>query len=467
MDEDKALTTGLTRRDLLKSATLAAVSAAGAPAVLRAAEDARRITKPNIIFILADDLGWGDLGCYGQQQILTPNLDRMAAEGVRFTDCYAGSTVCAPSRCSLLTGYHTGHCRIRGNALVPLLPQDITVAEILKSAGYATAVFGKWGIGEAGTTGVPNRKGFDEWFGYLNQVHAHNYYPAELWENDRIVALEGNKDGRKEQYSHDLITQRALDFARRQKGPFFMYLAYTIPHANNELGAVTGNGMEVPSDEPYSEKPWPQPQKNHAAMITRLDRDVGRLMALLKEKGIDEDTIIFFSSDNGPHREGGANPEFFKSAGPLRGIKRDLFEGGIRVPMIARWPGKIESGRVSGHPWAFWDFLPTAAQLAGAQCPDGIDGISVAPELFGRQQKDHEYLYWEFHEGGFSQAVRVGKWKAVRRRRRSEPVMLFDISTDISEQNDLAQSLPEIAAKMAQIMESARTESAQFPIRER
>ena len=274
---------------------------------------------PNIIFILADDLGYGDLGCYGQKQVRTPNIDKMATEGVRFTQCYAGCTVCAPSRCCLMTGKHTGHAEVRGNALVPLRPEDTTVAEVLQGAGYTTGLVGKWGLGEPGTTGVPNRKGFDYFFGYLNQAHAHNYYPDYLWRNQDKVPLEGNvvEKGvatKRAQYSHDLFTKEALAFVEKNKTkPFFLYLAYTIPHANNEAGK---QGMEVPDDAPYSDKDWPQQQKNHAAMITRLDRDVGTLLKRLKELELDENTIVFFTSDNGPHREGGADPR--SSTAPAR-----------------------------------------------------------------------------------------------------------------------------------------------------
>ncbi|MDH7571550.1 MAG: arylsulfatase, partial [Armatimonadota bacterium] len=353
----------ITRRDFL-------CGAAGAAALSLVGGDpagARASRLPNIIFILADDLGYGDVGCYGQELIQTPNVDRLAAEGLRFTQCYAGSTVCAPSRCALMTGYHTGHCRIRGNALVPLRPEDLTVAEVLRARGYGTGVFGKWGMGEPGTTGVPNRKGFDEWFGYLNQTHAHNYYPDYLWKNEERYPIPENANGARRVYSHDLITREALEFVQRQGGrPFFLYLAYTIPHANNERNRQSGEGMEVPSDAPYSDRPWPQPEKNKAAMITRMDADIGRLMELLKTQGIDRDTLVFFSSDNGPHREGSNDPKFFKSSGPLRGIKRDLYEGGIRVPMVVRWPGRVPAGRTSAFPWAFWDFLPTAAEVAGA-----------------------------------------------------------------------------------------------------
>jgi arylsulfatase A-like enzyme len=346
-------------------------------------------SRPNIIFILADDLGYGDLGCYGQRQIKTPHIDSMARQGMRFTDFYAGSTVCAPSRCSLMTGLHMGHAYIRGNrskkaggGRMALRPADITVAEVLKDTGYSTGIFGKWGLGNSGTSGVPNRKGFDEWFGYLNQGRAHNYYPDYLWNNQDKFELAGNQNGNKGQYTHDLFTERALDFiTRHRQKPFFLFLPYTIPHANNELGRKTGNGMEVPSDAPYSNEAWPQPQKNHAAMITRLDRDVGRIIEHVKQLGLDDNTIIFFTSDNGPHKEGGAKPDFFQSGGPLRGIKRSLHDGGIRVPMIVRWPGRIAAGTTCDQPGAFWDFLPTAAELARAHSPEGIDGISMLPAL--------------------------------------------------------------------------------------
>jgi arylsulfatase A-like enzyme len=435
-----------------------------------------RRKQPNIIFILADDLGYGDLGCYGQKTIKTPNLDRMAEQGMRFTDHYAGSTVCAPSRCALMTGQHTGHCLVRGNANVPLRPEDVTVAELLKQAGYTTGIIGKWGLGEADSTGIPNKQGFDYWFGYLNQRHAHNYYPDYLWRNEEKVPLKnvvkpvnppGGVATTRVEYSHDLFTKEALAFLERNETKtFFLYLAYTIPHANNEAGK---EGMEVPSVGEYADKDWPEPQKGHAAMITRMDRDIGRLFAKLKELGIDKNTLVLFSSDNGPHKEGGADPAFFESWGPLRGYKRDLYEGGIRVPMIARWPGKIEAGSVTNHVSAFWDLLPTCTELAGIETPENIDGISYLPTLLGKpkKQKQHEYLYWEFHEQGKKQAVRMGDWKAVRlnvAKNPDGPIELYNLKDDLGEKHNIADQHPEIAAKIAKYMKEARTPSEHWPL---
>ncbi len=421
--------------------------------------------KPNILWIMADDLGYGDLGCYGQTTIKTPQIDRLASQGVRFTDCYAGSTVCAPSRCALMTGRHMGHARIRGNSLVPLAPEDVTVAEVLKSAGYVTGIIGKWGLGEPGTTGVPNQQGFDEWFGYLNQHHAHNYYPDYLWKNDQKVTFDNvvhdNVATKRSVYSADLFTQEALDFLdRHQRDRFFLYLPLTLPHANNEAGQ---QGMEVPSDAPYSAESWPQPQKNHAAMITYLDTQIGKVLAKLAELKLDENTIVFFTSDNGPHREGGADPKFFRSSGPLRGFKRALYEGGIRVPMIVRFPHKIAAGTESSQVWAFWDVLPTLAELAGAPVPAGLDGISMVPALLGektcgRAQQNHEYLYWEFHERGFNQAVRLGHWKAVRHQ-PGTPVELFDLASDLGEQHDVAREHQDILSRVEAILVQAHTDA--------
>jgi arylsulfatase A-like enzyme len=470
------------RRSFLKSvgAGLAVAVVPGhaqLPSPLKATESA---DKPNIIFILADDLGYGDLGCYGQKQIQTPNVDRLAAEGMWFTDHYAGTTVCAPSRCSLMTGLHTGHTYIRGNSEVqPMgqlpLPEDtVTLPKVLKKAGYATGLIGKWGLGGPGSTGTPNKQGFDYFFGYLCQRHAHNYYPEFLFRNDERVPLQnkvagGRLDGagvatEKVEYSYDLMEQEALQFVEgNKKGPFFLYLAVTLPHANNEGGK---NGMEVPDYGVYAGKDWPEPDKGRAAMITRLDRGVGRLMQKLKDLGTDENTIVFFASDNGPHREGGANPEFFHSNGPLRGIKRDLYEGGIRVPLIARWPDRIKAGVVTDHVSAFWDFLPTFAELAGAESPADTDGVSLLPTLLGKPepQRKHEFLYWEFHEGGSKQAVRMGRWKAVRLILGGK-LELYDLQSDLGERNNVADRHPEVVTKINEYLTTARTESKFWPLK--
>ena len=423
--------------------------------------------KPDIVFILADDLGYGNLGCYGQTRIKTPHLDRLAAEGMRFTDAYAGATVCAPSRCALMTGLHTGHARTRGNQFpdLPLRPQDVTVTELLKRAGYRTGLFGKWSLGNIGSTGHPTRKGFDEWFGFFNQNHAHNYYPDALVENDTVHMLQGNL-GKPSQYAHDVILEKGLDFLRRPgPQPLFAKFAFTIPHAKNEMGRDTGNGMEVPSTEPYTaEASWPAPDRNFAAMITRLDTGVGRIVEVLRQSGRAANTLIVFASDNGPHREGGHDPDFFDDNGPLRGIKRDLYEGGIRVPFIAWWPGRVKAGSVNSHPIAFWDFLPTACELAGVAAPRGLDGISYVATLTGQPgQRAHEYLYWEFHERRFAQAVRMGDWKGVRTN-PGEPLELYNLREDLGEAHDVAARHPEIVARVEKILEGARVESPDWPL---
>ena len=428
--------------------------------------------KPNIIFIMADDLGYGDLGCYGQKRIQTPNIDRLAAEGMRFTQCYAGSTVCAPSRAVLMTGRHTGHVSIRGNADVPLATNELTVAQVLKTRGYLTGCFGKWGLGLENTPATPIQKGFDEWFGYLDQTHAHDYYPTQLWRSSSIAGvgdlarqIGANAGGAKGAYSHDLFTMAAQNFVRlSHREPFFLYLAYTIPHANNELKE---RGMQVPSEAeaPYAKESWPAPEKSKAAMITRMDHDIGALMAQLERLRIASNTVIFFTSDNGPHKEGGVDPEFFTSSGPLRGIKRDMYEGGIRVPMVVRWPGRIRAGSVSDQVWAFWDFLPTVAEMAGAPSPDGIDGISMLPTILGRkQEREHEFLYWEFHERGSRQAVRTGDWKAIRQR-PDQPLELYDLKADLGETNNVAAKNPAVVERVEAYLKTARTESADWPIR--
>lgn len=448
----------LTRRSFLAASTAAALPLAA------------QQRKPNIIFILADDLGYGDLGCYGQTRIATPVLDHIAREGMRFTQAYAGSTVCAPSRCCLMTGLHTGHARVRGNSAAngprpPLAPEDTTVAEMMQKAGYKTGCFGKWALGEAHTSGRPNRKGFDEFFGYYNQTHAHDYYPSHLWQNEDYFLIRENRGSQRSGYSHDLIAQKALDWVDEVAGdPFFLYLAFTTPHADNELGADTGDGMPVPDYGEYAGKPWPTTEKGFAAMITRMDRDIGRLLELLEDNGVANDTLILFSSDNGPHSEGGHDPKFFESQGGLRGIKRDMYEGGVRVPALARWPARIKPGVVSEQVWAFWDFLPTACEVAGIAPPKGLDGVSILPALEGKPLASRPQLYWEFHErNNTAMAARDGRWKIVRKTPDGASE-LYDLSQDAAERSDVASSNPQVIAKMEIILRESRSESAAFPI---
>ena len=440
---------------------------------------------PNIIFILADDLGYGDLGSYGQGQIKTPHLDRMAAEGMRFTDAYAGFTVCAPSRNVLMTGQHTGHARVRRNGAGPLLPEDHTVAEMLKEHGYATALIGKWGLGEEETTGAPWRQGFDYFYGYLNQGHAHNYWTSHLWRNGEKVALRNEMvqssrvpgmgvATKRVDYSHDLMAEEALAFIDRNAGsPFFLYLAFTIPHANNQADPTNTDpgpgvipedmplhrerlGMEVPDAGEYQDRDWPGPQKGTAAMISRMDADIGRVFDRLKRHGLDENTIVFFSSDNGPHKEGGNDPFFFGSNGPLQGYKRSLHDGGIRVPMIVRWPGRIAQGTTSDLPTYFADFLPTIAALLNADPPTGIDGANILPTLVGQPQDLRDrFLYWG-GTAGRPEAVRWGKWKAVREG-PDEPIELFDLTEDVGEENDVATEHPDIVKRIEAYIASAVT----------
>jgi arylsulfatase A len=457
----------------------AGVAASCLPAISFGQAPAR---KPNIVYILADDLGYGDLGCYGQRRIRTPNIDALAAGGLRFTDHYAGAPVCAPSRCCLMTGLHTGHAVVRGNSEVkpqgqmPLPEGTVTVAKLLQQAGYTTAMIGKWGLGAPGSPGEPNKQGFDYFFGYMCQRHAHNYYTDFLYRNSERVVVPGNRmpanareDGagvavEKGTWTPDLFLADALRFMEQNRDrPFFLYYPMMIPHANNEAGAA---GMEVPSDEPYSREIWPQSEKNTAAMITRMDADVGRLVQKLRELGLEKDTLVIFTSDNGPHREGGREPTFFESSGPLRGTKRETYEGGIRVPMVASWPGTIAPGRTTSHVSAFWDVLPTACEIAGAPIPQRIDGISFLPELLGRPQRKHEYLYWEFHEQGGKVGVRMGQWKGVRlntRKNPEGPIELFDLSTDIGETKNIAAEHPQIVSQIAGLMKSARTPSPHPP----
>ena len=435
------------------------------------------LANPNIIFILADDLGYGDLGCYGQTRIRTPNIDRLATDGMVFRQFYAGSTVCAPSRCVLMTGRHTGHAQVRGNRETkpmgqhPLSANTMTVARLLQASGYTTALIGKWGLGGPGSTGEPYRQGFDFFYGYLGQRHAHNYYPEFLFRNQQRVPLEGNRiseprpDGAgvavvRAQYSHDLFAQQALEFIDRSHDrPFFLYLPLTIPHANNE---AKNEGMEVPSLEPYEGEEWPLPQKGIAAMISRMDKDIGRIMDRLRQYGIDQQTIVMFSSDNGPHREGGNDPDFFDSNGLLRGMKRDMYEGGIRVPMIVRWPERVQAGSATDHISYFGDLMATVAEIIGTDTPAGLDSISFLPTLVGEleRQSEHRYLYWEFYlsRGGMKQALRMGSWKAVRTSAESA-LELYDLSDDLGETRDRAADFPDVAKQVEAAIDEAHRPS--------
>jgi arylsulfatase A-like enzyme len=434
--------------------------------------DADTPTKPNLVFILADDLGYGDLGCYGQKTIKTPTLDRMAREGLRFTQFYAGSTVCAPSRAVLMTGLHTGHAAVRGNEMTTLPADAVTVATVLKRAGYATGHYGKWGLGDPGSTGVPRKQGFDEFFGYLNHTHAHNNFPTHLWLHEErfsfrnVVpnenAVGAGKASQRYEFAPDFYTNEALGFiSRNQKRPFFLYLAFTLPHANNEAGK---EGMEIPENyNPYLKRDWPDPQKGFAAMVTRVDKYVDWVLIHLKKLKLDRNTLVIFASDNGPHKEGGYNPDTFDSNGPLRGLKRDLYEGGIRVPCIARWPGVTPAGKVSDHIGGFQDILPTFADIAGTTAPTATDGLSLLPTLRGASgQRQHDYLYWEFYEQKGARAVRLGKWKGVRQPWHA-PIELYDLDADVSETNNLAARHPDLVARIETIMKEARTSSPVWP----
>ncbi|MBL8848875.1 MAG: arylsulfatase [Planctomycetaceae bacterium] len=423
---------------------------------------------------MADDLGYGDLGCYGQTRIQTPNIDRLAAEGLKFTDYYAGSCVCAPSRYVLMTGIHTGHGYIRGNSKMSLRVGDATIAEVLKKAGYKTGAFGKWGLGQEKSGGVPTVQGFDVFYGFLDQHHAHNYFPAFLIRNARrepltnVVPGEGDYgDGvatAKKEYAPDLIWAEALQFIERSKeSPFFLYLPVTLPHANNQAGQA---GMEIPDYGRYASEDWPEPQKGLAAMIGRLDADVGLLLELLAQHGIDERTIVFFTSDNGPHAEGGNDPDFFDSNGPLRGRKRDLYEGGIRVPLLVRWPGKIAPGTETSLLAYHGDILQTLADLAQApRVPAGLDGTSLVPTLLPGEARQaiHNFLYWEFYEKGFKQAVRYGDWKGIRFEKDNAGVELYNLEQDLAEAHDVAADHADIVATIIGIMDAAHVPSPDWP----
>ena len=426
---------------------------------------------------MADDLGYGDIGVYGQSHIDTPHLDRMASEGLRFTDAYSGSTVCRPARNTLMTGQHTGHTLIRGNnrqGEINLRPEDRTIAEVLRCAGYQTAVFGKWALGQEGTTGEPNRQGFDNWMGYLDQTHAHDYYPTFLFRDGESFQIPENQDGAQGRYSHDLIIEAAEAFLREShERPFLLYLPFTLPHANNELGRETGNGMQVPSDEPYSHEPWPQVERNFAAAVTLMDASVGRLLATLDAEGLSASTLVLFTSDNGPHSEGGHDALFFGSSGGLRGAKRELYEGGIRVPSLVRWPGVVAEGRVSDTSWAFYDVMPTLAELAGLSRPPGVDGISIAREILGGPQGRRDSMYWEYRlTERFTQAVRIEQFKGVRHtvldtsapraRFVPLPIEIYDLEQDPGETRDVSAAFPRLAGDLESVMERSHLDSNEW-----
>lgn len=444
--------------------------------------------KPNIVYILADDLGYGDLSCYGQTHFETPNIDNLAENGMKFTQHYSGSTVCAPSRSSLMTGKHTGHTFIRGNkewkpeGQYPLKAEAVTMAEALQDAGYVTGAFGKWGLGYPGSEGDPNNQGFGEFYGYNCQRIGHHYYPYHMWHNQEKVMLEGNSGTQTGVYGPEIIHEHAMKFLEENKDkPFFMYYPSIIPHA--ELFAPE-EYMEkyrdkflpekkykgVDEGENFRQGPYGSQPESHAAfaaMIDYLDMQVGEIIAKLKELGVYENTLIIFTSDNGPHMEGGADPDYFDSNGPLKGYKRDLYEGGIRVPMIAVWNGKIVAGSETDHISAFWDIFPTVAEISGASVPEDIDGISFLPTLLGneKKQKEHEYMYWEFHERGGRQAVRKGNWKLVRYNvldPEKTTTELYNLSTDLGEENNVAEQHPEMVEELSNIMKNARTESEVF-----
>ncbi len=458
-------------------------------------DEKESVSKPNIIYILADDLGYNELGCYGQEWIKTPNIDRIANEGMKFTQHYCGQAVCAPSRCVLMTGKHTGHSYVRNNGdpknlqhlkekfgwefpgQNPIPDSEVTIAELLKEQGYATGAMGKWGLGHFGTTGDPNKQGFDLFYGFNCQRHAHNHYPKFLWRNDKKEILPGNDrtlEGKT--FSQDKFTEVALEFIDQNKSkPFFLYLPFAIPHLSIQVTDESLNEYKgkIPEAD-YVHKGYlkhPFPRAGYAAMITHMDRDIGKIMARVKELGLDDNTMIVFASDNGPtyDRLGGSDSDFFKSAGKMKGLKGSLYEGGIRVPMVARWPGKIKAGTSTDHISAFWDIMPTICDIVGIEPPKDIDGISLAPTLLGKkeQQKRHQYLYWEFAAYGGQQAVRMDHWKGIRQNLNGkEPklaIQLYDLQTDPNETTDVSARHPDVVTKIEQLMREQHSPSTTFP----
>jgi len=435
--------------------------------------------RPNVILFLCDDLGYGDLSHLGQKSFTTPNIDRLAKEGMSFTNFYAGCSVCAPSRVSLLTGKHSGHTPVRNwKHGLAVGDQEMTLARVMKEAGYVTAQIGKWDCGHPVPTDDPQRKGFDYFFGYLNSWHAHNPYPEFLYRNGEKVPLRNklqlDENGENPwahmpegpgvaelrlDYAHFLFDREGLEFIEKNKeNPFFLVLSHITPHANNQKKP---DGMEVPSYGPFEEMDWPDPEKGFASMVFNLDRSVANILASLVEYGIDENTMFIFCSDNGPHNQGGHDVEFFNSNGDLRGAKAQLYEGGIRTPFFVRWPGVIKPGRESGHQGAFWDLLPTLAEMVGSEVPDDLDGISFLPLLQGMEdrQKKHEYLYWELNAVGGKQAIRKGKWKAVKLNvSNDQPVLteLYNLDADPGETTNVADKYPDVLAEILPLCKEAR-----------
>ncbi len=464
---------------------------------------AKKTQGPNVVFILADDLGYGDLSCYGQKKFKTPNIDKLAASGMLFTQHYAGSTVCSPSRSALLTGLHTGHTPVRGNKTFnqfqdiqgqfPLPAQTVTLPKILQQEGYKTGAFGKWGLGYPGSEGDPTRQGFDSFYGFKCQGIAHSYYPDFLWDNNTKVELPGNAGTQRLDYAPDVIHAKTLDFIEKNKSnAFFLFISSTIPHAelsvpeqdlqlflkadsNQQKNSIFSpeepyTGVDDPADQKFRKGGYGSqryPRATFAAMVTALDKQVGEVMRKLEELGLVENTIIIFSSDNGPHLEGGADPEFFDSNGLLKGFKRDLYEGGIRVPLLVSWKGKIKAGSISDHISACWDFLPTLSELTEAKLQHQTDGLSMVNTLLQKgKQANHSYLYWEFHERGKKQAVRKGNWKGVRlniEQSPEGPIELYNLKADISEQQNVALQYPAIVKQIELIMKQAHTPDSNWP----
>ncbi|RUL87051.1 arylsulfatase [Tautonia sociabilis] len=482
----------------VRPARTAPILASALAAIAIAPADAED-RPPNVVLIVADDLGYAELGCFGQKLIRTPVLDRLAQEGMRLTSFYSGSPVCASSRCTLMTGKHTGHAFIRSNGNPPgreldhdrgIFPgqnpipdAEVTIAELFRGLGYATGAIGKWGLGFEGSSGDPNRQGFDLFFGYLCQVHAHNHYPRFLWRNGEQVPLPGNDRGQTGAiHSQSKFTEEALRFVRDHRdGPFFLYLPFTIPHVSNQAPeewvaryrGTLGDDPPWINDDPRGYTSHETPHAAYAAMVSYLDHEIGRILDEVDRLGLSDETIVLFSSDNGPThgRVGGADSAFFHSAGPFRGLKGSVFEGGIRVPTIARWPGRIPAGSASDEPGYFPDVLPTLLDLVGAsdQVPDDVDGLSLAPTLLGRPggQQRHEFLYWEFPGYGGQQALRLGNWKGVRTdliRRGDTTLQVYNLAADPGELHDVAGEHPELVARIEALMAEARVPSPLFPI---